>query len=75
MTGFTKEHLEAVRHGQLTHAAYPTAEATLCGVLLQRLRTVADGAPSCPPCASTARAFRQIDHSAPADWFLPIERS
>lgn len=58
-----------------THAAYPTAEKTLCGVPVAATAPAPDtgDAPACGPCARTARTFRRIDHSAPASWFVPLE--
>lgn len=58
-----------------THAAYPSATSTLCGVPVASTSPAPDtgDAPACEPCARTARTFRRIDHSAPASWFVPLE--
>lgn len=64
--------------GETTHAAYPTATKTLCGVETMSTTRTREQAhpPGCAPCAHTARIFRRIDRSAPADWFTDTpERS
>lgn len=60
--------------GADTHAAYPTATFTLCGLKRENVRPAPiSEAPSCESCATTARTFRRIDQSAPAEWFFPLE--
>ena len=69
------EKLQTVHDtGGATHAVYPTATLTLCG--LSRASTKASlksDTPSCGLCATAAREFRRIDRSAPAHWFVPLE--
>lgn len=75
MNGFQREMLVTVVDGKTSHAAYPTAESTLCGVLAARVREVASALPECEECVTLAYLFRRIDRSAPAEWFIVPERS
>jgi hypothetical protein len=60
----------------MTHAAYPSADKTLCGVPSASMTPLPGfGAPVCAPCMQTARVCRRVDRSAPAGWFLPIADS
>jgi hypothetical protein len=74
VSAFGGDMLATVYDGDqgVTHAAYPSARKTLCGVARELVDAVgASLLPSCGPCASTARKFRRIDRSAPAEWFTP----
>lgn len=53
------------------HAAYPTAERTLCGlvVTVSGRAAAGEGPPTCSLCLATAKAYLGIDRSAPAEWF------
>lgn len=75
MNGFAKEMLETVDDGRSSHAAYPSADRTLCGVLMSRVREISSQLPSCDDCVTAAYNFRRIDRSAPAEWFIVSERS
>lgn len=69
----TKEKLRTVRANNQTHAAYPSARATLCGIPLRHTEQLegryADVFPSHIECRVAARHMHRIDHSAPLHWF------
>lgn len=73
---FAREILETVSDGSRTHAAYPSAFKTLCG-LPRLLVTAAESAlPDCEDCVTAAYNFRRIDGTAPPSWFeVPIRCS
>ena len=77
MSGNARELLETVcdTAAGMTHAAYPSASHTLCGVPIDDAVKPMPGfgAPVCALCAVTARTFRHVDQSVPPEWFLPLE--
>lgn len=59
------------KKGAPRHAAYRSAERTLCLLPLDELVGMrgVSLAPTCPECDEVARAFDKIDRSAPARWY------
>lgn len=78
MSAFGGDTLETVyeREASTTHAIYPTASTTLCGVSRDQVEELGGSLPPvCEPCFETAHVFHRIDRSAPAKWFTYSERS